>query len=166
MKLEDLSKEELIKLCKMYAKNWLAHDGCWFLSVEEKFGIETAIEIDKKSWEKFTVVEAKRVMEEFNIKKYGGLDSLEKALQYRLYATVNEQLIERVGEKLIFKMVDCRVQSARKKKNLSPFPCSDVGMIEYSLFAKTIDPRIKTKCISCPPNRTTDEFWCCWEFYL
>ena len=166
MKLEDLSKEELIKLCKMYAKNWLAHDGCWFLSVEEKFGIETAIEIDKKSWEKFTVVEAKRVMEEFNIKKDGGLDSLEKALQYRLYATVNEQLIERVGEKLIFKMVDCRVQSARKKKNLAPFPCSDVGMIEYSLFAKTIDPRIKTKCISCPPNRTTDEFWCGWEFYL
>lgn len=166
MKLEELSREELIKLCKMYSKNWLAHDGCWFLAAEEKYGIDTAIELDKKSWERFTIVEAKRIMDEFGIKEGGGLDALEKALEYRLYATVNVQSSERKGDKLIFKMVDCRVQSARKRKGLTPFPCSSVGVIEYSLFAKTIDPRIKTKCISCPPEKTTDDFWCGWEFYL
>jgi len=36
-KIEDLSKDELLELCKLYAKNWLAHDGCWFLSIEEKY---------------------------------------------------------------------------------------------------------------------------------
>ena len=37
-RIEDLSKEELLELNKIYAKNWLAHDGLWFQSIEEKHG--------------------------------------------------------------------------------------------------------------------------------
>lgn len=166
MNLETLSKEELVKLCKVYAKNWLAHDGCWFLATEEKYGIDKAIEVDKKSWERFTVIEAKRIMEEFGIKEGGGLASLEKALSFRLYASVNEQTIEMVGNKLIFKMVDCGVQSARKRKGLPFFPCKEVGEIEYFLFAKTIDKRIKTRCIGCPPEDHKGNFYCGWEFSI
>lgn len=166
MDLNSLTKQELIKLCKMYAKNWLAHDGCWFLSIEEKYRIDCAIELDKKTWEKFTVIEAKRIMEGFNIEPDGGLDALEKALELRLYATVNKQSIERTEDKLIFKMDDCRVQSARRKKGLSDFPCKDVGIIEYSLFASTIDPRIITKCLACPPEKHNENFYCAWEFSL
>lgn len=165
MDLESLSKEDLIKLCKTYARNWLAHDGCWFLAAENAHGLDHAIELDKKAWEKFTVVEAKRIMEEFNIPAGGGLGALEKALGLRLYATVNKQSVERVGDKLIFKMVDCRVQSARRKKGLLDFPCKEVGLIEYSGFAQTIDPRIKTKCLGCPPDKCSG-FYCSWEFCI
>ena len=38
--LKDLSKEELIKLIIIGAKNWLAHDGLWFQAIEKKRGIE------------------------------------------------------------------------------------------------------------------------------
>jgi len=62
-KINDLSKENLLELTKIYAKNWLAHDGCWFLSVEEKFGMETAIKMDTESWRKFTVIEARRLID-------------------------------------------------------------------------------------------------------
>jgi hypothetical protein len=48
--INDLNKEELIQLLQIYAKNWLAHDGCWFLSIEEKHGMQEAIDIDKESW--------------------------------------------------------------------------------------------------------------------
>lgn len=164
MDLEALTKIELIKLCKMYAKNWLAHDGCWFLSVEKKYGMDEAIEFDKETWKKFTVIEAKRIMEEFSIAPSGGLSALEKALGFRLYATVNRQSIEKQGNRLIFKMDECRVQSARRKKNLPDFSCKDVGIIEYSLFASTIDPRIKTRCITCPPEKHDGNFYCAWEF--
>lgn len=30
--VKNLSREELLKLIEVYAKNWLAHDGCWFLA--------------------------------------------------------------------------------------------------------------------------------------
>jgi hypothetical protein len=36
--LDNLSKEELIKVIEDEAKNWLAHDGLWFQAVEKHFG--------------------------------------------------------------------------------------------------------------------------------
>ncbi len=40
-------------------------------------------------------------------------------------------------------MNNCRVQYARKQRGLPDFPCKGVGIVEYGLFAKTIDPRIE-----------------------
>jgi hypothetical protein len=63
-------------------------------------------------------------------------------------------------------MLDCRVQSARKRKGLPDFPCKPVGLVEYEWFAKTIDPRIETRCIYCPPDKHPEDVWCAWEFEL
>ena len=165
--LKELSKEELIKLIVTGAKNWLAHDGLWFQAVERKRGIDEAMEADAEAWKRFSPIEAKRIMEFLGIKPGGGLDALKIALQYRLYAHLNKQTIEEINEnKIVFKMVDCRVQSARKRKNLPDFPCKSVGIVEYEEFANVIDPRIKTKCISCPPDDHPDEFYCAWEFTI
>jgi hypothetical protein len=151
----------------MFAKNWLAHDGCWFLAAEKRHGLEEAIQIDKEGWRNFTVVEAKRIMKMFEIKEGTGLDGLEKALSYRLYATINVQEIERISDaKLIFKMKTCRVQAARERKKLPHFPCKEVGLVEYAGFATTIDPNIQTKVIACPPDILERDFHCGWEFTI
>jgi len=49
---------------------------------------------------------------------------------------------------------------------LTDFPCKTVGIIEYSGFAKTIDPRIQTKCLVCPPDPHPYDVWCAWEFVV
>ena len=51
--LKSLSREELLKLIDVHAKNWLAHDGCWFLAAEEKYGLDAAIDLDTRAWELF-----------------------------------------------------------------------------------------------------------------
>ena len=48
--LEALSKEELIRLIGLYSKNWLALDGVWFQSVEQKFGMDEAMLHDARAW--------------------------------------------------------------------------------------------------------------------
>jgi hypothetical protein len=165
--LEGLSRETLVEMLKDAAKNWLAHDGLWFLAAERHHGIEHAIELDREAWEKFTVVEASRIMQRHGIKPGGGIPALEKALQYRLYAYMNEQeTTEITYKRLIFTMRTCRVQDARKRKGLPDFPCKPVGLVEYTNFATTIDPRIKTRCITCPPERTDETCWCSWEFTI
>ena len=58
--LQSMSREELVELVRAYARNWLAHDGCWFLAAEEKYGIDTAMELDMRSWERFSPAEARR----------------------------------------------------------------------------------------------------------
>ncbi len=165
--IKDLTKEELIELLTDASKNWLAHDGLWFQAVENKFGIETAMELDRKAWEKFTVIEAKRILKRLCLKPGGGIQALIQALQFRLYAYINKQEVTESSEKhCIFRMNHCRVQEARKRKGLSDFPCKSIGIVEYSGFAKTIDPRIKTRCLICPPDPHPDDVWCAWEFTL
>jgi hypothetical protein len=165
--LEEFSREELEGMLHDAALNWLAHDGLWFLAAEEKCGMETAIEMDARAWESFTVVEARRIVKRHGIEPGGGIPALAQALRRRLYAFINTQeIVEQTGARLVFRMNDCRVQSARKRKGLDDFPCKPVGLVEYSGFARTIDPRIETRCIGCPPDPHPDEWYCAWEFTL
>ena len=164
---ERFSREELEGMLEDAALNWLAHDGLWFLAVEDRFDMETAIDLDTKAWESFTVIEARRIMKRHGIGQGGGIDALARALGFRLYAFINEQeIVEQSEERLLFRMNRCRVQTARKKKGLPDFPCKPVGLVEYSGFAKTIDPRIETRCVGCPPDEHPDEWYCAWEFTL
>ena len=165
--LESLSKEELIGYIEDISKNWLAMDGVWFQAVEKRYGMEKAIECDIDAWNVFTVVEAKRIMQRFHIPENGGIPALMKALKFRVYANINKQEIVEISEnRCVFRMNDCRVQSARNRKGLPDFPCKRVGMPEYILFAKTIDPRIEVNCICCPPDDHPENYYCAWEFIL
>lgn len=164
---EDLTHQQALDLLEDFAKRWLAHDGLWFQSIEGQRGIEEAMHHDIEAWRHFTVIEAKRIMEFLKLPPQGGLDALERALNFRLYAFLNQQSIERPNENtLIFKMTNCRVQSARRRKQMPDFPCKPVGEVEYSLFAATIDSRISTRCLACPPDQDSREFYCGWEFTL
>ncbi len=163
----DLDKNQLRKYVRDLSKLWLAHDGLWFLAAEQKYGIESAIELDGLAWEKFTVIEARRIMKFLGMESGGGLDALERALNFRLYANINKQSMERPDDRtLVFTMDQCRVQEARKRKNLPDFPCQEVGLLEYSNFAKTIDERISTECVFCPPRPHPDDAYCRWRFRL
>lgn len=165
--LYDLSKEELVKIILDDAKNWLAHDGVWFQSLEKKFGMEVAVDIDTDAWRLFTVIEAKRIMDRLGMKAGGGIPALVECLKHRFYARLNlQESIEVTETRAVFRMIDCRVQSARKRKGLPDHPCKSVGIVEYSEFARTIDPRIRTRCLACPPDAHPAEYWCAWEFTL
>ena len=165
--IDGLSKEELLELNKIYAKNWLAHDGLWFQSIEEKYGIDMAIEMDKEAWRKFTVIEARRLIDFLGLEKNSGIVGLKKALSFRLYSSLNQDEFAVEGSnKLIYRVKTCRVQEARRKKGMTDFPCKSVGIIEYSLFAKIIDDRFETEVISCYPDITDAEYNCIWKFEL
>ena len=165
--LENLSKEELIAIIVDDAKNWLAHDGLWFQAVEATHGMAAAIDADRAAWEKFTVIEAKRIMARLGMEPGGGIPALVECLNHRLYARLNlQQCLEQSEHRVVFRMVDCRVQSARNRKGLPDFPCKSVGIVEYAEFARAIDPRIQTRCLACPPDPHPQDYWCAWEFTL
>ncbi len=167
MDLDKLSREQLEYLLEDFAKRWLAHDGLWFQQVEKEHGMEEAIRLDAGAWEKFTVLEARRIMKFLGIEPGGGLPALKEALGYRLYSLINTQEFSEPDEHtLVFRMVDCRVQTARKAKNMPEFPCRPVGLVEYSGFAAAVDPRIRTRCLHCPPDEHPESSYCAWEFTI
>jgi SAM-dependent methyltransferase len=162
-----LDRVGLFKALDVFAKNWLAHDGCWFLAAEERYGMEMAMELDAASWRRFAAAEARRIMEAFAIPSGGGLDALRQALSYRMYSFVNPCRLERSPERdvLRFFMETCRVQETRRRKGLPAFPCKPVGQVEFETFAGTVDHRIATTCLMCPPDPGADGH-CGWEFRL
>jgi hypothetical protein len=165
--LMQLDKETLITMLEDSAKNWLAHDGLWFQAVEKEFGMDSALEMDRQAWKLFTQVEAKRIMARLGIKPNGGIEALDQALRFRLYARINDQEIYRVDDRTLrLEMKECRVQSARERKGLPAFPCKSVGIVEYAYFAYAIDPRLKTEVIFCPPDLRPEGCYCTWQFTM
>ncbi len=165
--LYKLSKEELVRIIVDDAKNWLAHDGLWFQEIEKRYGLDVAVDADTEAWRKFTVIEARRIMARLGITPGGGISALVECLKHRFYARLNlQEAIDITENRAVFRMLDCRVQSARKRKGMPEHPCKSVGIVEYGEFAKTVDPRIVTRCIACPPDPVPEEYWCAWEFTL
>ena len=162
---EALDRAGLFKALDVFAKNWLAHDGSWFLAAEERYGMDVALELDAAAWRRYAAAEASRIMETFAIPKEGGLDALARALSLRAYSFVNPSRTERHGAVLRFFMTSCRVQETRSRKGLPDFPCRPVGQVEFETFARTVDPRIETRCLSCPPDPDAQGH-CGWEFRL
>ena len=162
-----MSRQDLLRALEMFAKNWLAHDGCWFLAAEEQLGMEAAINLDARAWQRFAEAEARRILETFDLPRAGGLETLERALDHRMYAFINEQHVEWSvdGKELAFVMDRCRVQETRRRKGLPDFPCKPVGEVEFKAFAQAVDPRIEVACRSCPPDATGDGY-CAWSFRL
>jgi SAM-dependent methyltransferase len=72
-----LDRRGLFTALDVFAKNWLAHDGCWFLAAEERDGMETAIELDAASWRRFAAAEARRIMDAFSVPKGKGLPDVQ-----------------------------------------------------------------------------------------
>lgn len=164
--LSALSRDELEKLVSIYAKNWLAMDGYWFQAVERKRGMDEAMEHDIAVWQGFTRTEARRIKALLNLPEQAGLDGLAKALAYRMYARINRDEILREGDALIYRTLECSVQRARAEKGMKYHPCKAVGLVEYTGFAKEIDPRIRCVCLSCCPEATDGSCNCAWRFSL
>ena len=164
--LRTLSREQLVELLSLYAKNWLAMDGVWFQSVERKFGMEEAMFHDAEAWRRFTVIEARRIKAFLGLPERPGLEGLAKALSLRFYANLNRDGVEIDGNTLIYRVKECRVQSARKRKGMPLHPCRPVGLIEYAGFAKEIDDRIACECLSCYPEVHDPDCSCAWKFTI
>jgi hypothetical protein len=163
-----LDVDELRAALADASKLWLAHDGLWFLEFEKRHGMEEAIEADKAAWSVFTKLEARKIMARLGIMQGEGIPALVEALKHRLYANINQQRIEVTpdGKRARLTMQTCWVQETRRKKGFDDFPCKEVGLVEYSGFAKEIDPRIKTTCSYCPPEAHHEDGFCQWVFEI
>jgi hypothetical protein len=165
--LLQMEDKDMDNLMKAVAKSWLVNDGVFFQAVEFQYGMNDAKRCNDSCWGQFSPYEAFAVKQFLKLPDNPGLEGLKQALQFRLYSLINKQsIIDEGSESFVFHMNDCRVQSARKRKNLDDYPCKSGGLVEYTYFAEAIDKRIKTECIGCPPDEHPEEWYCAWRFSI
>jgi len=165
--LLNMDEEALLELKDRLAKNWLVNDGVWFQTIEKSEGLNEAKRCNDSCWAHFSPFEARTIKERLGLSESPGLDGLKRALGFRVYASINVQsIVEERENSFVFQMNECRVQVARKRKGMEDYPCKSAGLVEYAYFARSIDARIKTECIGCPPDDHPETWYCAWRFYV
>jgi hypothetical protein len=156
-----------VKLIKLYSKSVITVDGLWFINLEEKYGLDLAIELDIQVWEEYGTIEARRLMTILNIAEGGGIPALVKALNFQIWVPdMDYEFQEITKNKAIFNITDCTPQKLRLRDNREEFACKPVGVGLFKKFAHRIDPRLSMNCLVCPPDEHPDDLWCSWEFSL
>ena len=165
--LEELPKETLVELARMYAQNWQTLDGLWFRNVEADCGLETAVRLDLKNWEKQSVIEAERIKRVLNIDK-GGLLSVLTVLSFMSWQLASPifECEEESPKRVVFYYSRCPVQEGRRKQGKQEFPCKTMKLTLLSNMARAVEPRAIVKCLVCPPDSHPRGFWCKWELTM
>ena len=164
--LDKLSREQLIELLLIDSKNLVAMDGVWFQSVEREQGMDCAMHHDEEIWKRYTRSEARRIKKFLGLGEHPGLEGLARALSYRMVDRANPSEVGYRDGRLIYKILVCRVQEARTRKNMPLHPCKSAAVYEYGGFAEEIDDRIKCRCVSCYPDVTDESCSCAWKFWI
>jgi len=165
--LAALSCEQLEGLVLDMSKNIVGMDGVWFQSIEDAAGMDAAMTHDCIAAARFERSEAHRLKRWLGLDAHPGLTGLEAALRYKYNSLCNstEMRFDATGA-LVFRVTDCRVQSARKRKGFDLHPCKEAGLAEYQAFADAIDERISCACLSCHPDVSDPTCACAWRFTL
>ena len=165
--LEKLPRKTLIELAKMYSRNWQSLDGNWFGLVEAEFGLETAIRLDLKSWEKQAVLEAQRIKKVLELDK-GGLPSVLTVLSFMTWQLASPlfEIEEESPEKVVFYYPRCTIHESRNRQGKPVFPCKNMKLGLLSIIVRVVEPKAKVRCLHCPPDLPQEGFWCKWELSL
>ncbi len=161
--LEKLPKSALIELIKMYSRNWLTVDGLWFSGVEEKFGLDEALDLDLRMWKIGSRIEAKRIKELLDLKE-GGLQSVLRAINFMSWAASFGYKVEYRENKAIWTCTHCPPQIGRIKAGKGEFACQPTFESCFGGVCEFIDPKVKVTCLICPPEPHPEDIWCQWEF--
>jgi len=164
--LNRLSRDELMKLVNLYARTVLTADGMWFLGVEGNYGLDAAIDLDEKVWERGGAAEARRLKNMFSLGE--GLQSIIDALELSHWVgrLLKHTYPERSEKRVVMRITECPSQMARVRDGRGEFPCKTVETKYFTNFAKVIDPKVKVTCLMCPPDHHPSDVWCEWEFKL
>lgn len=138
-------------------------DAYWFLSVEKKYGLNAAVELNEIVWETLSAKTAREIKRRFRITEKGLLGFV-AALNYYPWTRISGYLIEKKEGKVSLKVPHCPPQEGRLKRGLNEFPCKKMHTLDFTAFAREIDENITVKCIYAPPDEHPDTCFCEWEF--
>jgi len=164
--LMNMSKEKLIDLLSLQIRNIWSEDGFYFLGIEQRFGTEAAIEIDREVWAVMGKIEARRLKETLGITD-NNIQALFKVLKHTSWwLSLDDKEFILEDNRLVIRNTNCPVQQIRIKKGLGEFGCKPVRWGFLRNFVKEFNSDIEVYCLVCPPDEHPEDLYCEWEFKL
>jgi len=169
LKMEDFSKEALIRLWQLGGKLYLGLDGIWFGVIKERFGEELAVELDTEVWKRVEMPEWQRCTAAMNIQG-DDVATMFKVMQIdpggAAIMDMEFDLKNRNHGIVTFKRcaplewIEKHGTPARQKN------ACDMDITWFNDWAHMLNPKIKVTPLKLPPRKSKDEVACIWEFKL
>jgi len=140
-------------------------DAYWFLEVEKKFGLDSAVELNENVWGILGAKTAREIKRRFQINRKG-LEGFVEAMEFFPWTKITPYVIKKENDKVVITVPNCPPQSARIKEGLGEFPCKKMHMGDFSGFAREIDENIQVTCIHAPLDPHQENCFCRWEFSI
>jgi len=170
LKMEDFSKDALVRLWQAGGKLYLGLDGIWYSLIKERFGEQMALELDAEVWRRNTPLEVRRVREAMNI------HGEDVAAVFKTYqcdpgvtgvAEIECELKNKNHGILTFKRcLSLEYFERHGETALQKFACEVLDMKEIESYAHLFNPNIKVTPLKLPPRKSKDEIACQWEFKI
>ena len=167
-KIEDLSKESLVRLVQRYWRLFQEVDGFWYLSVMKNVSDEQALVCDLWVWEREAKREVRGLAQALNIQG-DDVATLMKIYQVEPYLGNMEYEIELVNENhSVLTVTKCRLLEALEKEGGMRINtiCGKVDPIIFRHYAEAINPDMQVQALKLPPRRNQDDICCQWEYKL
>ncbi|MCK4222323.1 MAG: hypothetical protein KAX25_05565 [Dehalococcoidia bacterium] len=168
IRLEDFSKDFLLKLLELYSRLFLAIDGFWYLAVKKRAGNEEALSCDMWAWKKEVRYEMKRLRELLGIQG-NDVVTLMKALQLTpFFQNVKCRIATTDRNHAVLTVTHCPTLEALEKEGEGRERgiCKSIDATVFQEYADFVNPDIEARYLKLPPRQSKDEICCQWEFAL
>ena len=168
IKLEDFSKEALIRLVRLYSRFYLVIDSFWYLAVKENINREQALTCDLWTWEKMPRYQVRHLTEAMNIHgdDVATLMKIFQVVPWLQGLRTEVELVDRNHGLLTINQ--CTTLEALEKEGGDRIKeiCGIVDPMVFTQYAKSINPNMQAKAVKLPPRQSQEELCCQWEFAL
>jgi len=135
--MEHLTDQQIIEF---FNRSYKASDGLWFMKVEEKYGFNAALEVDKEVWKVMPKIQARMI--KAMLRKSEGETALLKGLKTKLTLEGFKFKVEQKENGFQIQISDCpwhnlMVKSGREK--YSEKVGTTICNIEYSVWTSEFD---------------------------
>jgi hypothetical protein len=169
--MEDFSKEALTRMWRVGGKMYIGLEGNWFGLIKERYGEDTALELDAEVWRRQTPLEVRQCRRAMNIQG-NDVASLLKHLQIDpgsagIWPDYEVELKdENRGVLTVKRCLALEHFERHGQTRMIKHTCEVLDGEGFEDTARLFNPDMKVTAVKLPPRNGPDEIACQWEFRL